>query len=408
MTDFASGLVKLADFRGYTTYAHEDFRFRAWDVHHDGGREPERKIMVLLHDVEPGCQEMMYFKSSERWWADETQKDANFTLSEALQLSKSKSITRCYGPKGTVIIFTGQGLHRATRGLKDRSVLVFTYKKDVEGASFYPLQSIPPSVQRKISGSLVGHILRANESRINVLELLKSVDPIEIDHLSKQALRGMVLNEQDTTLTESDEILKQYNSAPRVAAMRKLVFENTDLSESIVEIFRNDVHSDLDLVVRDGNDDTYRNVLRVKLREYKSNSAATERLRQRLSEIQFKRFKLSELREYKNLLKSLANEVSNWDKSDYGAYLLCSDLEVAMAHCDAIEDLRVNVAFCYLIADYILEFCRKSGEDTMLTSKRLNELVSDYVFIVLIHDMSQGNVDELERSSCLFHLGKKE
>ncbi|CAE7520705.1 unnamed protein product [Symbiodinium sp. CCMP2592] len=112
----AGGNIQLSDFRAATTHPGEDILFRAWKWHRDGGKEPEWKLMVLLDD---GGNEMHYLKGSMRRWKGSRQKDANFSMEDALHIASGGSkelpgITRCFGPPGTVILFAGQGLHRAT------------------------------------------------------------------------------------------------------------------------------------------------------------------------------------------------------------------------------------------------------------------------------------------------------
>ena len=169
ITFAAGGSVKLSDFRAATTfpgpevavrqehchalsgtlanvaYAHDcsfimflnsflispEVLFRAWKWHRDGGKEPEWKIMVLLDDVRPGGSEMHYLKQSMRCWKGLRQKDANFSMDDALSIAAAGSsalppITRCFGRAGTVILFAGQGLHRASHSqFAQRRVVTF-------------------------------------------------------------------------------------------------------------------------------------------------------------------------------------------------------------------------------------------------------------------------------------------
>ncbi|CAJ1378628.1 unnamed protein product [Effrenium voratum] len=106
ITFAAGGLVKLSDFRAATTFPGPEVLFRAWKWHRDGGKEPEWKIMVLLDDVRPGGSEMHYLKQSMRCWKGLRQKDANFSMDDALSIAAAGSsalppITRCFGRAGT-------------------------------------------------------------------------------------------------------------------------------------------------------------------------------------------------------------------------------------------------------------------------------------------------------------------
>ncbi|CAE7189573.1 unnamed protein product, partial [Symbiodinium sp. CCMP2456] len=206
----AGGNIQLSDFRAATTHPGEDILFRAWKWHRDGGKEPEWKLMVLLDDVAPGGNEMHYLKGSMRRWKGSRQKDANFSMEDALHIASGGSkvlpgITRCFGPAGTVILFAGQGLHRATHSeLAERRVVTFRFKRNVPGlARIYPLDVVKQD-QLCSSNILVRSILARGSG-----ELLASSEECRfiVEKSSKQKL---VQCEQDTSPQETACLLDAY------------------------------------------------------------------------------------------------------------------------------------------------------------------------------------------------------
>ena len=100
-----------------------------------------------------------------RYWKGSRQKDANFSMEDALHIASGGSkelpgITRCFGPAGTVILFAGQGLHRAIHSkLAKRRVVTFRFKRNVPNlARIYTLDVVKQD-QLCSSNNLVRSIL---------------------------------------------------------------------------------------------------------------------------------------------------------------------------------------------------------------------------------------------------------
>ncbi|CAJ1350954.1 unnamed protein product [Effrenium voratum] len=92
---------------------------------------------------------MHYLKQSMRCWKGLRQKDANFSMDDALSIAAAGSsalppITRCFGRAGTVILFAGQGLHRASHSqFAQRRVVTFRFKRNIPHlARLYPLDLV--------------------------------------------------------------------------------------------------------------------------------------------------------------------------------------------------------------------------------------------------------------------------
>lgn len=404
LSDFAGGSIRLSDFRGYTTYARDDIKFRAWKWHHDGGREPERKVMILLNDVLPDHGEMLFLKSTERWWQGVTQKDANFTMEDALAIAgNTTNITRCYGKAGTIIMFTGQCLHRATRSTQDRSVLVFTYKRDAPEAALYPLPEIDEHVAQEIGGSFVGAILGVdpaifpyrgkNDSDLNTDKLnststseisneseqlsgiwvqsmsytsqqkkqdslLGTLNTGKINTVAQQCVKTYIKTEQDTTKAETKNMLAYYDEIKTIAAEKPRFWTSkTPIAEFIPAALRLDVHHDIDLTVHDSNEDVHRDVLRIYIREYKDDAPAIKRLRQSATELQKHLLIgkiLPSLQEIQKLLAPLLCLLpSPYTQKIQAAGQLAASLSDAFTRCEDIQDFRANVGFSFFLYDYV-------------------------------------------------------
>lgn len=401
ISDFAGGDICLSDFRGYTTEQREDIRFRAWKWHHDGGREPERKMMILLNDVEPNGGEMLFLKRTERWWRGTKQKDANFSMEDALAIAKEDNdepqITRCYGKAGTVIIFTGQCLHRATRSEKQfRDVLVFTYKRDVLGAAFYPIPLLASSVAERVKHSFEGKCLRINQ--------ITSIEEASFDEKSKaivnaqsvKVVETMVSREQDVTSKETEHLLERYNATSTLSSAKLRFWSrgNTTPYNFIAKIFRTDVHHDLDLIVHDSNEDVLRDVLRIRMREYQNESFAMKRLDKRCQNINLAPHCLPDISKLQEWLKNIYTMEMVYTPEIIPAKQFAKDLHDSLRHCDEVQDLRTNIIFIYLIYDYIHDELGIHNE--FVSEQTLKDILNTYAVIVMIDDHEFENSRDMQ------------
>jgi hypothetical protein len=391
VSDFSGGNVCLSDFRGYTTEQRADILFRAWKWHHDGGREPEKKWMILLNDVEPDGGEMLFLKGTEHWWLGTKQKDANFSMEDALAISKEDNgeprIIRCYGKAGTVIIFTGQCLHRATRSEdQTRSVLVFTLKRNVPGAAFYPIPSLAPSVADRVKDSFEGKCLRINPTTSAEDISLNEDGKAFVNAQSIKVLETMVKQEQDIPPKETEYLLEKYNATATLSSAKLRFWSrgNTSPYHFIAKIFRTDVHHDLDLIVHDSNEDVPRDVLRIRMREYQNDSLAMKRLDKRCQNINLAPHCLPDIAKLQGLLKKIYEMEMVHTPKLTPAKQFAKDLHDSLRHCDEVQDLRTNIIFIYLIYDYIHDELGIHNE--FVSEQTLKSILNTYAAIVMIDD----------------------
>ncbi|CAE7444643.1 hypothetical protein AK812_SmicGene20131 [Symbiodinium microadriaticum] len=394
----AGGNIQLSDFRAATTHPGEDILFRAWKWHRDGGKEPEWKLMVLLDDVAPGGNETHYLKGSMRRWKGSRQKDANFSMEDALHIASGGSkelprITRCFGPAGTVILFAGQGLHRATHSkLAQRRVVTFRFKRNVpQLARIYPLDVVKQD-QLCSSNTLVRSILVRGSG-----ELLASSEECRfIDE--KSSKQKLVQCEQDTSPQETACLLDAYEEMKTLSDLKPRVHsaELAELHSKLLEIFSVDINFDLDLPVRQNNLDVSRDLLRVRFRYLRSgseqfvdllknfHSCADEGLHEpaSVSTLQLLAGRLEDW------LKSCSSESAELKREAVACQRLTMDVGRALAHLDDVQDLRTVLCFLYLLHDHVRRVFPGCPSWVALDQRIL---LSTYSFVVLLDDAAASS-----------------
>lgn len=195
---------QIVSWRGYAQGPMVPINFRAWggDFHYDLNSllAPAPKIMILLNDVREGGQEMQVIKGTNHFhWRAQTYGESKFSFQEALHYGSKKSITKCYGPAGTLILFDSLMLHRGTRSLLS--------KRDVITISFGANRPERPFLTLKEPLHIPDHLILIEEEQ--------DTDAIETQRLWRENL---------TTKSFSD--LKPRCNSENLNVFRRFLSEN--------------------------------------------------------------------------------------------------------------------------------------------------------------------------------------
>lgn len=400
--------VTLADFRGYTSLPSKQLISRAWGWHTDGviarKESAEFKVMVLLNDIEEGGQDMLYMACSEKKWTVHSQCDANFTPQQVLEFLKTNEasrIVRCYGKAGTIILFNGEGLHCATRGLTSRQVLVFTYRA-INDSAIFPISITQPSL--------------GSPSKNEKQKTKNMKQPL--DTLDRTLLRTKTKN-------ESFHIVKKQVNTPTINDAKFRFFPPINLSKNklnkaLLETIRYDLQGDLDLPAHAGNGDIHRDVLRISIRETEFSRdelniiyTSFRQLNLSLTNIEEIRgidFFLLQIKCFHTLLLSLTKDNftenratnNNYNKKNLSipwrktASSLAADLSEAFLHCRFPQELRTNVLFLYFL--YVKTALYYNNP---IFLENAHQILTAYWDIVKLDDYSFSNLLEEERHTSM-------
>jgi hypothetical protein len=417
LSDCCGEPVVLADFRGYTSEPHAPLSFRAWGWHNDGviaaKKAPEIKVMILLNDVNPGGQEMFYIKQSVRPWLVGYQRDANFLPEEIPHVLKDHDfrITRCCGKAGSIIIFNGEGIHCATRGMQPREVLVFTFRPNNNDPAIYPIPPIAPAVGEKIKGTFLATALGQDKKTENPAQQILSQIPLWKKIMQSKLLE---IKEASSTHTASKEetyrLLQAHKKFPTINNIKpRIGRSNLNKEELLTTIIRVDLHADLDLRAHSDNRDVRRDVLRIQYRETNDNDPKISRLKQRYKGVGCNLADIRVIPDFQKYAQEFVEFLEKWavvNKTDVDAKSTAStnlqlrgnfkdrsceryraacqlglDLKEAFSHCEYVQELRTNILFLYFLYD-------EAGEAFNEQSIKLKalELLQAYTAIVNLDD----------------------
>ncbi len=236
-------------------------------------------------------------------------------------------------------------------------------------------------------------------------DLISTIDTKKVEAISEKAQSTYIRNEQDLSKKEVEEMISSYNEIATIEESKpRFWLGNRLLQEFIPFILRLDAHHDLDLFVHDSNEDVYRDVLRIRMREYKDNSDAMKRIAIRSEHVFSSSFQIGcllSISDFQNLLLPLFTLLASpYVKEIRAAGQLAHALFEAFTHCDAEQDLRTNIVFVYFLYDYIKNEFNVLG----ITEKKVTSILSAYASIVLMDDLQYKGNKVFSRN--LMSLGK--
>ena len=194
--------------------------------------------------------------------------------------------------------------------------------------------------------------------------------------------------EQDTTPEVTARLREAYSHMISLEDLKPRVFQFGELHDKFFEIFSTDMDFDLDLPVRENNDDVSRDLLRVKFRYLREDSPPMVRLKSLVIESCFRRELLPRHR-----LERAAQSLAVWFLPG-GSRRLLLDIGGCLRVLAGVQDLRTVLTFM------LMAICNETTYPHWVADV-LRSLLSTYCTVVLLDDaVSDSGVRSRAFASC--------